>query len=781
VTFPSLRPARLKRLALPAVLLMATGVVTAAADAHDRSSERRLFRAESAMLGSAHAAEHARLRRYQRSPRWRRAMRQVHATARAAAVAEPLDGAGRWTEQFDIPVFAINAILLPTGKVLWFAYPNNPDRPGGPRDEANAWLWDPSRGTGAAAFKQVDPPIDPATGKPVNIWCAGNSLLADGRVLVTGGNLKYPTVPPASAYKGLDHVYTFDPFTETWTRQPDMQDGRWYPSQLLMPDGRTLIMSGLDSSGQGSKNADLELFTPSASMNGVGSVTYFGDQPSVGDYYPHLFWMPSGRALIAGPFTNDSWWLNPPGNPPTLSWSNVTAFSQDRVWGTAVLVPGGPDGSHEVVQLGGTDRPLGDAVASAELFDERTNAWVPKTSGEFAMKHPRGHHNTVLLPDGTMVTIGGGWGTRSVGPNGAPNQWAASSFHLTTELWDPATRTWRLGPPQREYRTYHSTAVLLPDGRVVSAGDDYNGRFGDSRDFTQDSAEIYEPPYLFDGDQPAPRPAVTAAPGLMTWGGTYQIGVARAPGTTRNVTRAVLVAPSATTHAVDMNQRYVPLEVTGASADALTVRAPATPNIALPGWYMLFVLDDNGTPSTAAWVRMGDPPPPPAVSPGPTVSERPALPKTRARLVRRDGRRLVLLKVGASDSRGARVRLRMLDRRKKVRKRATVMVRTGRTTLLRGLPVPRRVRSVKAVVGAVGALPGASGRLTPAGARVRVAGTAGRRAAVRVRLTGNGGRGLVRRIAIVPTGRSVLLRRLRVPRGARAVEVTLEAGLGTPR
>jgi hypothetical protein len=517
--------------------------------------------------------------------------------------------------------------MLATGKVLWYSIPSHPDRPLGPRRLAVAVLWDPSKGTGPSSFKRVNPPIDPTTGQPVNIWCSGNSLMADGRVLVTGGNLMYTVESPGQKFAGLNHVYTFDPFTERWKRQPDMQHGRWYPTNLLMPDGRSLIMGGLDERGFGDKNEDLELFTPSRSRGGRGRVSLLGGsgvlgdpgQPPVGDYYPHLFWMPSGRGLVAGPWTSDTWWFSPLGNPPRLRWKDLGNSSQSRVWGTAVMLPGGPDGSHQVEQLGGSDKPKadaaepdGDALAtnSITLFDERNpdNGWNDTTSvSRGALRHPRSHANTVLLPDGSMVEVGGGWGDKkSGGENGAPNQWAAAPFHLTTELWSPRSRTWRLGPPQREYRTYHSTAMLLPDGRVVSAGDDYSGRFTGAeaaRNFTQDSAEIFEPPYLFDGNRKAPRPKLRRAPALLTWNQSTRLRV-KAARRDRPVTRAVLVAPSSVTHAVDMNQRYVPLRVRGRDKRTLSVRMPGDANIAPPGYYMLFVLDRSGTPSVARWVRL---------------------------------------------------------------------------------------------------------------------------------------------------------------------------------
>ena len=149
-----------------------------------------------------------------------------------------LDRTGRWPDggEFDIraadgtTTFATHAVMLPTGKVLWYSIPSHPDRPLGPRHLAVAVLWDPSKGTGPDSFKRVNPPIDPATGQPVNIWCSGQSLLEDGRVLVTGGNLMYTVESPGGKFAGLNHVYTFDPFSERWKRQPNMR------ARALVPD-----------------------------------------------------------------------------------------------------------------------------------------------------------------------------------------------------------------------------------------------------------------------------------------------------------------------------------------------------------------------------------------------------------------------------------------------------------------------------------------------------------------------------------------------------------------
>ena len=361
-----------------------------------------------------------------------------------------------------------------------------------------------------------------------------------------------------------------------------------------------MVVSGLDESGAGfQRNPDVELFTPSADMNGRGTVSLLGTlggagQPPIGGLYPHMFAMPSGRTLVAGPFPEDSWSFNPPGATNSFTWQDFPGSSRDRLWGTGVLVPGGTDGSTRVMQLGGSAPPTitstttDIAVPTTEIFDDANPSagWQADSS----MQVGRGHHNTVLLPDGSMVTVGGGVGIR----NG--DQWEADAAQRQVELRDPATGAWRLGAAQAESRAYHSTALLLPDGRVVSAGDDVNGGTA------KDTAEIYEPPYLFKGA----RPAITAAPRNVRFATSFNVGT---PNT--NVTGAALVAPGATTHANDMNQRYIPLTV-AQRAGGVTLTAPANPDVATPGYYMLFLLNDRGVPSVARFVSLGfvdDPPP----------------------------------------------------------------------------------------------------------------------------------------------------------------------------
>lgn len=162
-----------------------------------------------------------------------------------------------------------------------------------------------------------DPPIDPRTGKPTDIWCGGTSLLADGRVLVTGGNLDKE---PAHVSTGLNTVFTFDPWTESWDSHGPMRQGRWYPTQLLMPDARTLIANGLSApgdpdfgslgpSGSGGMNDDAEVFEPGGDVSQLDFRFNEPGRPPLSEIYPKLFGAHTGHGLAAGPRPTDSWYL----------------------------------------------------------------------------------------------------------------------------------------------------------------------------------------------------------------------------------------------------------------------------------------------------------------------------------------------------------------------------------------------------------------------------------------------------------------------------------------
>lgn len=613
---------------------------------HGKEGERELRAYETQTIGAEHAQEHARERRALRRQlrHWRRMRpaqrrralaarhrRDLKIAHRSIVQTGPPAAVGSWTTApFPIPNYAIHSAVLPTGKVLFWGYDAIPPV-GGRSNIGLAALWDPAKGTGPASMKSVPPPLIDADGdgtlEPTPIYCSGQSFLPNGELLVTGGNQIWPyhAGDAYDEYSGLNTVLTFDPWRETWKEQPRMHRGRWYPTQVELGDGRTVIASGYTEEAPGAVyNPEVEVFTSGQATGSVGSVVRQPTADRTMSYYPHLHTLPSGNVLLAGPDYLESAILN----TQTFTWQNLAPANTTRVRSPSVLIPQGPSGTSTVMQIGGwDDRSPPDAsgfypaTATTESIDasQPAPAWTLKSPLNVA----RGNENAVLLPDGSMVVVGGGSGTNTALGGYVTH---ADGSARQVELWDPATRTWRLGPAQLEDRTYHSTAVLLPDGRVMSGGDDYHPPEYDQWGpiySTSDTAEIYSPPYLF---QRGARPTIRRAPATIAWGQKFTVGVRAGPTKKRKgkgraaaskrrkkskkrkvskVARAVLMAPDATTHALDMQQRHVELTVTRkVKGVGLELQAPPAPNVAPPGYYMLFVLNTRGVPSVARWVKL---------------------------------------------------------------------------------------------------------------------------------------------------------------------------------
>src|SRR5664280_139726 len=200
------------------------------------------------------------------------------------------------------------------------------------------------------------------------------------------------------------------------------------------------------------------------------------------------------------------------------------------------------------------------------------------------------HLNAVLLPDRTVFVSGGAMARED-----------RVAARLQSEIYDPASGTWRSGATASVVRMYHSVALLLPDGRVVSAGGNpppYGShvQWGDDGTNEEMSVEIYSPPYLFAG----PRPVLSAVTPELTYAQSFTI-TTPAPNTIQS---ACLIRPGVTTHSFDNSQRLVDLPIGARTASGPQVASPEGPQVAPVGWYMLFIVDNTGVPSVATWMHL---------------------------------------------------------------------------------------------------------------------------------------------------------------------------------
>jgi hypothetical protein len=493
------------------------------------------------LLGTEHACEHLRGRQFVETKTDRTAMKAAYAAAVADLSTTDPAVIGQWSDARNpgTKTIGISAVMLHTGKVLLF---------GGKYKSTDkntaSYLFDPVTGTGHEV---------PA---PAAVFCGSVVQLSDGRVLSVGGTNKIP--------QGIVDVWLFDPVSEQWIRQPDSPLGRYYPTSTKLADGTVVVTAGTELDGV-TKNPTVELYTPPQPGTDIGTIQVVGPSHVTG-FYPRQWLMPDGNLLQVE--ARKSYRLD----TQTWQWTTLLGLPVGNGAGSAgLMLPGGPDGSSRVLMIGGLKS--GTAVTSTEKYDYANPAAGWKYGNP--MPTQRAHMNVVQVPDGSAYGIGGNSsGLYNVG-------------QYQTMRYDPINDTWTDMAVQTPRRGYHSTALLLPDGRIMSAGDTGSGGGKQLIDF-------YSPPYLFQG----PRPEISAAPASVAYGDTFSIATSGAP-----ATRAVLMAPGATTHADEMNARHVELAVTP-TADGFTATAPG-PRVAPPGYYMLFTVTADGIPSVASWVHVG--------------------------------------------------------------------------------------------------------------------------------------------------------------------------------
>ena len=444
----------------------------------------------------------------------------------------PPDQVGQWGPVLDWGVQGKHMALLNTGKVLVWST----------GDQAR--VWDPITGD----FTLTPAPFG-------DVHCASQVTLADGRLLVAGGQMGSPHI-------GIPVTSIFNPLTNSWSRGADMAYSRWYPTLTTLPDGRALVTSG--DAVSGTRIDTPEIYDPVNDTWTPKATKQLG-------LYPFMYVLPNGKVYEAGTNTTTSY-FDPSGGGSWSSGPTAKFGSSSYSESGATYAPG------KILRAGGGD----PAMNRTQIID--MNAADPQWEETAGMAFPRRRMNTPILADGSIMAVGG---TRASDD--------ATQAVLDGEIWSPTTKQWTTVASMTEARMYHSTALLLPDGRVVTAGGESTGRL---------HAQVYSPPYLFKG----PRPTITSSPSDAAYGASFTVGT-----DATDIEKVGLIRPSGVTHAIDMNERYVPLSFS-ASGTQLTITGPASANHAPPGYYMIVVVNSNGVPSVAKWVHFagaGTPPPPP--------------------------------------------------------------------------------------------------------------------------------------------------------------------------
>ncbi len=443
---------------------------------------------------------------------------------------------GSWSSVVNLPTVAMNLILLKNNKLMFY------------EDGGSVTIWDYLSNVFTSAPVSVD------------LFCSGFASLADGRILVVGGYGGSNTI-------GIANAEIFDPSNNSWTTVPNMSYRRWYPTATTLSDGRILVTAGWQTTNH--TNAGIpEIYDPSTNQ-----WTKLTNANNPFETYPFMFVLQDGRIIHVGgsEYATNTDILN----VSTQSWSVVDSRIIDG-GAASMYLPG------KIMKAGSATDSQGTGTSANTTFVLDMTQPTPTWQQTPSMAYPRSFLNLTELPDGSVLATGG-----ETDKNGG----TISNAVYAAELWSPQTQTWTTMSSMKTPREYHSTALLLPDARVLVSGMGFD--FGQVPD--QTNAEIFSPPYLFKGA----RPTISSAPAQIPYGSNFSVTTPDYA----SISKVVLIRTGATTHFFDQNTRYVPLafqQTTG----GLTVTGPVDGNLAPPGYYMLFLVNGSGVPSVASIVQV---------------------------------------------------------------------------------------------------------------------------------------------------------------------------------
>lgn len=563
---------------------------------------------------------------------------------------------GEWSNVFPLPNVAAHAHLLRTGKILMWGRRGALDESMNtlvPKDSTAKpatcapvllEIQKPDKdGKRSAKLTTIKPPFLPdgsklnvllpstisgkisaaipktSDGKTnANLFCSGHVFLPNGNLFVAGGHLEdgngldqsciYEIIPkpadgvsqfssPAtvgvSIHKRLLNTLQKGPegIWKAVSAQKDgtiMGNGRWYPTVTALATGVPLVVSGSYQQGASQpKNIDTQVLRDDEFKSIVKTLP----TKVMFDLYPRMHVASSG---IVYWISLAAIWFLDMETAGDVQWQEIPVPKDQeklpdrsqRDYACSVMYD-----KDQIIYTGGGRAP----TATTELLDlsNRQNiAWKPAPKN---MIFPRRQHNATILPDGTVLVTGG---TRG---NGDFNDLRPGQPVHMAELWNPKTKEWTMMASEQVDRCYHSTAVLLPDGRVLSAG---GGEFqngtepNDDKDSHRD-AQIFSPPYLFlDG----PRPKIDSISTeviVCDKDSTFTLVTANPD----QVDKINLIGMSSVTHSNNTGQRLVPLDF-DRNSRPLKVLAPPNAKSCPPGYYMLFIVNKKGQPSEANIVQL---------------------------------------------------------------------------------------------------------------------------------------------------------------------------------
>lgn len=532
-------------------------------------------------------------------------------------------------------ILAVHAALLRTGEVLFFTGNEFWGR------QHEQHLYDHVRLFNCQTLAITNVPI------PDNIsdlFCCGHAFFGHGNLLMAGGSKELPIDPHIghAHWIGERRTWLFDVTTKRLVECASLNSnpaqmetrtgGRWYPTLVTLGNGQILAIGGHPDREDNRHSADLvEYFEWNNwcyAEGGRDPAINFDDKANPLEY-PRLHLLPNGQVFSSTPFDgnrvmsydlNTGWQAYSGLTPDDTDWrkhpawlglNNLDGYYQiyNQFNGTSVLLPLIPEQNYEAtVMVHGNTHSYMINLSTADPRWQRLDGRP--------MNKRRLTVNSVILPTGEIFFCGGVEGNIYVIGEGEHAGQNAVGYPDATkvnegEIYNPFTGQWSLTPAAQVARNYHSVALLMPDGRVWTAGSSRNHSANDDKDNRETRIELFEPWYYGLPARPRIHRVITDdGAAVLEVGGAFTVLTDRM----NDIARVAIVRNGSVTHGFNSDQRYIGLTFTtmdgpvpddpNGALKALRVSIPDNPNVAVPGDYMLFLIDEAGVPSEGKFINI---------------------------------------------------------------------------------------------------------------------------------------------------------------------------------